>query len=185
MDLKPINPFYQHGVVEVPRTYRLRATTYSYPFTWIEPVTDRTQRDVEHAKTVLNMSWDEMGSEQRESFLSGLKGCLNRKDLERIENNIQILLDVLEIDSSTFVGAIPEFPSTTYFEHMGRNVEAIRTAQAVHVDTPNTPQLPFNTWQKWNDIEKILSDAYAVVLSQLNYYAGTEIYAGDTVGLLL
>lgn len=184
MDLKPINPFYQRGTSSNIRTFALR-NTYSYPFTWIEPVLDRSQTDVDCARMLLSMSWEELTTEQKEAFQKGLKGCLNRTDLERIENNIQILLDVFEINSSTYVGAVPEFPTTTYFKQMQRNVEAIRTAYFVHDDTPNTPELPFNTWQKFNDIEKILSDVYEVVSSQLKYYAGSEIYAGDTVGLLL
>ena len=101
------------------------------------------------------------------------------------KNNIQILLDVLEIDSSSYVEAVPEFPTSAYFEQMRNNVTAIRNGYAVHVDTPEVPELPFNTWQKFNDIEKILADVYEVVASQLRYYAGSEIYAGDTVGLLL
>ena len=185
MNLKPINPYYQQRVKANIRTFALIRNTYSYPFIWIEPVVDRTQTDVDRAKTLLSKSWEEFTAEEKEAYLSGLKGCMNRADFERIENNIQILLDVLEIDSSSYVEAVPEFPTSAYFEQMRDNIASIRNGYAVHVDTPEVPELPFNTWQKFNDIEKILADVYEVVASQLRYYAGSEIYAGDTVGLLL
>lgn len=182
MNLIPINPYYRQTVSPLARTYSLRNS--AYPYIWIEPVIDRTQADVDYAKSLFSKPWEEFTTEEKEAYLSGLKGCINRVDLERIENNIQILLDVLEIDSSTYVGAIPEFPTTTYFEQMRDNAAAIRAGYAIHTDTPEVPELPFNTWQKFNAIEKILADVYEMVSAQLKYFAG-EIYAGDTVGLIL
>lgn len=182
MNLKPINPYYRQVVSPLARTYSLRNT--AYPYTWIEPVTDRTQADVDYAKMLLSKSWEEFTTEEKEAYLSGLKGCMNRADFERIENNIQILLDVLEIESSSYVGAVPEFPTTTYFAQMRSNVAAIRAGYSIHTDTPEVPELPFNTWQKYNDIEKILADVYETVTAQLKYFTG-EIYAGDIVGLIL
>lgn len=189
MDLRPINPYYRQTVAKK-RTWALlraapAATTYTYPYTWIEPVTDRSAEDVAYAKKLGSMSWNEMTEEQQEEYLVGLKGCMNRTDFERIENNIQILLDVLELDLSSYVDAVPEYLTETYFDDLKSNVEAIREAYFVHADTPQVPELPYNTWQKYNDIEKILADVYEVVSSQFYYYAGNEIYAGDETGLLL
>ena len=126
-----------------------------------------------------------MTAEQRTEYLAGLKGCINTSDLSRIENNIQILIDVLELDNTSHVGVVPEFPTANSYFDMKLNVAAIRAAYCVHSDTPAVPELPYNTWKKYNDIEKILADVYEVISAQMNYYAGTEIYAGDTVGLLL
>lgn len=55
----------------------------------------------------------------------------------------------------------------------------------IHGDTPKTPSMPVNTYQKMNDIEKILDDVYGILLNNFNYYCGSEIYAGDDTGLLL
>ena len=189
MDLRPINPYYRQTVVRKRTWALLRAapatTTYSYPYTWIEPVTDRSAEDAAYAKKLGRMSWDSMSEEQKEEYIAGLKGCMNRYDFERIENNVQILLDVLELDLSSYVDAVPEYLTESYFSNLKSNVSAIRAAFAVHKDTPQVPELPYNTWQKYNDIEKILSDVYEVVSAQFYYYAGTEIYAGDETGLLL
>ena len=179
MNLKPINPYYKASV---------RARTISddlYPYYWIEPVIDRTQEDVDHARELLKKTWEEMTVEQKEEYLTGLKGCLNRPDLERIENNIQILLDVLEIDSASFVEAVPEFPTASYFVQMRKNVAAIREKNLIYTDTPVTPELPYNTWQKFNDIEKILVDVYENINAQIYYYSSDGLYIGDTTGLIL
>ena len=186
MDLRPINPYYR--LVNARSTWsflRTATTTYSYPYTWIEPVTDRTAEDVVYAKKLCNLGWEAMTAEQQEEFLAGLKGCMNRVDFERIENNIQILLDVFEIDSESYVEMVPEFLTEAYFEKLQYNIGVIREVFFIHEDTPVVPELPYNTWQKYNDIEKILADVYEVVSAQFHYYAGEEIYAGDSSGLLL
>ena len=83
--------------------------------TWIKPVTDRTQDDVEYAKSLLKKTWKTLSESEKEEYLNGLKGCLNLADLERIENNIQFLLDALQIDSSSSMNEIPTIPDTSYF----------------------------------------------------------------------
>lgn len=155
------------------------------PYVWQEPITDRTQNDVERAKELLGITWPEMDAEQQAEFSKGLKGCMNRSDFARIENNIQILLDVLEIDATSYVEAVPEFLTESYFENMKENVTAIRKGYCVHEDTPQVPELPYNTWEKYNAVEKILADVYEVISAQFHYYTGNEIYAGDDTGALL
>lgn len=165
------------------RKARAAVSTYSYPYEWIEPVTDRTQQDVDHAKDLIS-GWGSLTDDQKAEYLAGLKGCLNTADLERIENNIQILIDVLELDKESHVGVIPEIPTASYMADLKANVRAIREGYFVHADTPEVPDAPYNTFQKFNDMEKILKDVHEVVSSQFSYYAG-EIYAGDETGLLL
>lgn len=178
MNLNIINPYYESS--EKNRS----ASANTYPYAWIEAVTDRTQKDVDRVEELLNKSWQNFTNEEKREYMEGLKGALNRIDLERIENNIQILLDVLEIESESCVGAVPEFPTVSYFTKMQKNVEAIRQGYMVHADTPKTPELPFNTWKKINDIEKILYDVYKCITSQFQYYVN-EVYVGDIVGYVL
>ncbi len=187
MDLRPINPYYRMAqpVTWSLRTLAVADENYSYPYTWIEPVTDRTQKDVLYAQQLKSLSWEDMTTEQQEEYLSGLKGCMNYTDFLRIENNIQILLDVLEIDSASYVENVPEFLQESYFADMRNNVAAIREGYCVHDDTPQVPELPYNTWEKYNAIEQILADVYEVISAQFHYYAGEEIYAGEETGLLL
>ena len=150
---------------------------------WKNAVTDRTQSDVECVRELLKKGWQSFTEEEKETWQSGLKGALNRIDLERIQNNVQLLSDVLELD--LVVEEVPEIPKENFYNIMVTNVEAIRKAYCIHVDTPLTPQTPLNTYQKWNDIEKILLDVYEILLTNFSYYCGSEIYTGDLFGLLL
>lgn len=184
MDLRPINPYYRKQPQKRTRTRLQAASGYSYPYTWMPPITDRTQADVDRARELITTGWENLTADQKSEYLSGLKGCLNTSDLSRIENNIQILIDVLELDSTSHVGAVPEFPTDTYFSDMQSNVSAIRAAYCVHADTPMVPELPYNTWQKINAVEQILSDVYEVLSAQFVYYTG-EIYSGESIGLIL
>ena len=184
MDLRPLNPYYRKNAVRTPAGRKKSRQGYSYPYAWQEPVTDRTREDVEHARQLLSLGWKDMNDAQRGEYLAGMKGCLNREDLERIENNIQILLDVLEIGAESSVGNVPDIPDTDYFARMRDTVGAIREAYCIHETTPPVPELPYNTGLKYNDIERILADVYEVVSSQFHYYAG-ELYAGDLTGLIL
>ena len=112
-----------------------------------------------------------------------MKGALNRSDVQRIQNNIQLLSDVLEL--GLVVKAVPDHPNETLLSSIITNTEIIRNAYVIHADTPETPSMPVNTYQKLNDIEKILEDVYGILLNNFHYYCGTEIYAGDETGMIL
>lgn len=150
---------------------------------WIPPVCDRSEEDVKYAANILGMSWSEMSSVQRTKYMSGLKGCMNRIDFERIENNVGILLNEINVDFAE--EDLPVFLTEEYFDDLRGRIVTLREGYPIHEDTPSVPELPFNTWQKFNAIEKILSDIYEVATAQFKHYAGNEIYAGESVGLLL
>jgi hypothetical protein len=58
--------------------------------TWIEPIFDRIQADVDFALQQIQR-WRDEGS----SDITDLKGCFNVSDMNRIENDIQFLSDNL------------------------------------------------------------------------------------------
>lgn len=150
---------------------------------WQNPVTDRTQDDVERVLKLLEKGWQNFSDEEKTEWSAGMKGALNATDLERIQNNIRLLSDVLELDLS--VSAVPEIPDEIFYEAVRVNIASIRGAYCIHTTTPETPEAPLNTFSKWNDIERILADVYEILLNNFHYYCGSEIYAGDDIGLLL
>lgn len=152
---------------------------------WKEAVTDRMQEDVDRVTYLTNKGWDGMTAGEQQEWLAGLKGSLNKTDIERIENNVQLMSDVLELGLTTYHGTIPEYPNESYFERLLNNLTAIRAAYCIHEDTPEVPEKPVNDYQKINDVEKILSDIHSILLNNFSYYCGNEIYAGDSTGLLL
>lgn len=150
---------------------------------WETPITDRTQSDVDRVVELSKKDWSEFSAEDKASWLDGEKGAINKSDLDRIQNNIQLISDVLEL--GFVVTETPTIPTQSFFDEILRNTEVIRTAYMIHADTPKTPSAPLNTYQKWNDIEKILDDVHGILLNNFNYFCGNEIYAGDDTGLLL
>ena len=179
MDLRPLNPYYQTDA------RRTRSTApYTYAYRWQEPVTDRTQADVDRLKELRAIGYDRMTEAERQEYGSYHKGALNKVDLERVENNVQILLDVLEIDATSAVGSVPTFPTESYYRQLHGNVTAIRAGYYIHSDTPPVPPLPWTTWQAWNALERILADVYEVLMAQYDYFAG-ELRVGDDTGLIL
>lgn len=66
---------------------------------WIAPITDRTLSDVVRvetfAKKIRQHGFDHLTAAERQEWLSGLKGALNAKDLNRIEGNMAFLVESL------------------------------------------------------------------------------------------
>lgn len=184
MRLELLNPYYigpylimqQEGVT----TLELQENPV---ILWRDAVTDRSQSDVERVRELLQKGWKNFAAIEKEEWEGDLKGALNTSDLERIQNNVQLLSDVLELGLS--VAAVPELPGESFYDQLLVNVEAIRNGYCVHADTPKTPAAPLDTYQKWNDIEHILLDVYKILLNNFHYYCGGEIYAGNETGLLL
>jgi hypothetical protein len=79
---------------------------------------------------------------------------------------------------------LPTIPDSNYFEQLKRNVQALRDTKRIYVDTPQVPDMPFNDYRKFNDIEQILSDVYNVLMSNYTYYCGTDLYSGNEIGLI-
>ena len=152
---------------------------------WRDPVFNRRQSDIDHLLYLLSkMKFSEFTEDEKADWLSGEKGALNRTDLERIKNNIELLNEVLELP--TTVPNIPDLPQVDFYNSILNDVQAIRNCNYKKNSTPRVPAQPLNTFSKWNDIEKILYDVYDVLVNNFHYYCGGDgLFAGDSIGLLL
>lgn len=152
---------------------------------WIEAVTDRTAGDVQRVRELHKKGWKALSSEERAEWIAGMKGALNLQDLERIENNIQVLSELLELKTGAELRGIPEIPNTAYFSKLLSDVGMIREAYCIHENTPHVPQMPLNDYQKINETERILFDVYDIFNHNYHYFCGEDLYAGEETGLLL
>lgn len=152
---------------------------------------DRTQEDVDRVielnKKYLNgtITWDEMrewnnGTNGR----PGLKGAFNLSDINRIEGNIDIISKIFIVTADVKEWKLGDIPRTSDYQRIRKNTKKIHALSFVRSDTPEVPDSPLNTFQKWNDIEKILYDAYDIYVRLKNsyYYCGTELCAGEGIG---
>lgn len=168
---------------------------------WEKPVFDRTKKEAEYAGRLnakgdydyLNdyicylgeeMAGDNAAPSSNREILdwdAGLKGVLKRSDLERITGNIKVLEEELKLTGE--MKEISDTPSESFFRDILEKVSVIRENFSTR-ETPPVPEEPLNTAQKWNDIEKILSDAYDWIQNRYFPRCGTDTYCGES-GLLL
>ena len=157
--------------------------TIEYILPWF--VYDRTQEDVNEVVRLEKVGWAGMTEDERTTWRKGMKGALNLSDIKRIENDCYILAQLLNVSIVTHRENLPRFPTGSYFKALLENVSTLRAVGYRYQTTPEVPEQPINTYQKVNDIEKILSDIYDVYNSNFVHYAGEGLYAGQEIGLLL
>ena len=166
---------------------------YKATFEYILPffVYDRTQEDVDRVKELNRKYLDGTITEEEKQEWNtgingkvGLKGALNLSDIKRIENNVKVIGALVAAAVSVREWDYGDIPRVSDYTRRCGNVQKIRSTFIVHADTPQVPKQPLNTYQKWNDIEKILHDVYYIYVRLKNsyYYCGTEMCAGEGIG---
>lgn len=143
---------------------------------------DRTQADVDRVRYLnRQLQLDQATQAEKNEWRSDLKGALNTSDLERVYQNITLLANELDVVLRPQILPPGAIANTDWYERLLENVNILREAWFVRSDTPATPTSPLNTYQKWNDIEKIIFDMMNLyVTSTLTYsYAGSELYGDD------
>ncbi len=149
---------------------------------WQTPIYDRTQADVDRVLELREIAFKDMTDDQKTEWLGDMKGALNRSDLERIENNIQIISDRLKLNLTTNAGNVPEAITTAYFTKLLENVEAVRNGYLIE-SLPQTPKAPINAYKKLNNIEQIINDVYTIY-DAVMIYAGEGYTCGDAVNFI-
>ena len=154
-------------------------------------VYDRTQADVDRLKE-LNSRYLARTITDREirewstgiNGKAGLKGALNLSDVNRVEENTSAIARCLATIVSTKEWEYGDIPRVSDYQRIRNNVQKIKDSFMALSDTPDVPDQPLNTYQKWNDIERILHDVYYIYVRLQNsyHYCGTEVYAGEGIG---
>lgn len=148
----------------------------------MEWIYDRTADDIARVKELTGKYLSGTITEAEKSEWHGdMKGALNLSDLNRVESNLSVIAGVLDLNIITKIWRIGNIPCESDYQRICDNVQTLRNAMP-EVITAEVPSPPLNTYQKWNDIERIIFDIYD---SLMDYdYAGSEIYAGEGVGIL-
>ena len=131
---------------------------------WQNPVYDRTLFDVQ-AKTA--------------------KAYINTADLNRIENNMLYMSQLLNCTVETKQWADGEFVYIADLERLKANLQILTDTYKLTPKSPNIPTLPYNLYSQWNDIEKIIYDLYSLFYANKEavFYCG-EAYAGSQIGVI-
>lgn len=147
---------------------------------------DRTKEDVDQVRRLTQKYLDgTITEEERKKWMGDMKGALNVSDLNRIEGNIMVLAKFFSVfPTGKTWNSSKDIPRESDFVRILENIKKIRGAWFGLSSTPKTPAKPLDTYQKWNDIEKILHDFDYTYDRYINgrQYCGTEIYAGEGIG---
>jgi len=142
---------------------------------WVEPIFDRTIMDVATAQN------------NRESTLPQ-KGARNYTDLVRITGNIYYIRDLMNQHgispaalTSKLNWVLGEVPTYNDILQIKNDLNKLKTAfSALQISAPPTPDLPYLSYYKLNDVEEILFIANRILkgIEEMFIYSG-EIYGGE------
>lgn len=146
---------------------------------------NRTQADVDKVKELTEKYLNgTIIPQEKAEWNKGLIGALNVSDIERVEWNSDVIASFFNKTIVSKRWRMGDIPRESDYRRIRDNVAEIRGMFPANFETlPPVPEQPLNTYQKWNDIEKILYSIYTIyqaMLKNLNY-CGTEIYAGEGV----
>jgi len=150
---------------------------------WITPIYDRTQQDVDFAKTKI-AEW----KSGKSNDVYDLKGCLNVSDINRIENNIKYLsnkLNELGYSNNTYtkVWSRTGLPNQQDIDRIINNVKELITAFCQQQSAPNIPDRLVD-YNDINAIEKNLSLIKELIDYMVNSYkVSGALQSGQTIYL--
>lgn len=146
---------------------------------WLPPIYDRTLYDVNRAIELNNKYLNgTITNEEKIEWKNGLKGALNKSDLDRILVDINYLSNKSQVSITS--QTIPEIPTISWYSELLTNIQTLVNAIGKRSETPDLPTQPLNTYTKWNIIEKHLQDMYEITSSYVfNYCGNNELYSND------
>lgn len=125
---------------------------------WSKPIYDRTQADVDYAKSQIKYFKQNGGITDGKD----LKGCLNVDDLNRIEFNTEYLSDLLctlyyfnNIKKHSDIWHTGGVPNVNHINRMIANVSKLQTAYFKPSGSPTLPNT-LTHYENVNSIEKCI-----------------------------
>lgn len=129
---------------------------------FIQPITDRSILDIQKLQEYDEIGYKNLTTEQKNEWLSGMKGALNSSDLNRIESNQQYILNLL---SNQYILTFKtNWLMTDFVEDSDENriLMNLKTLMQPFDFNEQTvvPDEPLNYFEKINQIESIILQMY-------------------------
>lgn len=139
---------------------------------FIQPITDRTILDIDKLQEYDEIGYKNLTTEQKNEWLSGMKGALNSSDLNRIESNQQYIFTLL---SNQYILTFKtNWLMTDFVEDSDENriLSNLKTLMQPFnfEEEPQVPEKPLNYFEKINQIENIILQMYNKYYSKIKYY---------------
>lgn len=139
---------------------------------FIQPITDRTILDIDKLQEYDEIGYKNLTTEQKNEWLSGMKGALNSSDLNRIESNQQYIFTLL---SNQYIltfktnWLMTEFVEDSDENRILMNLKTLMQPFDFE-EEPQVPEKPLNYFEKINQIENIILQMYDKYYSKIKYY---------------
>ena len=139
---------------------------------FIQPITDRSILDIQKLQEYDEIGYKNLTTEQKNEWLSGMKGALNSSDLNRIESNQQFILNLL---SNQYILTFKtNWLMTDFVEDSDENRILMNLKTLMQPfnfeEEPQVPEKPLNYFEKINQIENIILQMYDKYYSKIKYY---------------
>lgn len=139
---------------------------------FIQPITDRTILDIDKLQEYDEIGYKNLTTEQKNEWLSGMKGALNSSDLNRIESNQQYIFTLL---SNQYILTFKtNWLMTDFVEDSDENRILMNLKTLMQPfnfeEEPQVPEKPLNYFEKINKIENIILQMYNKYYSKIKYY---------------
>lgn len=139
---------------------------------FIQPITDRSILDIQKLQEYDEIGYKNLTTEQKNEWLSGMKGALNSSDLNRIESNQQYIFTLL---SNQYILTFKtNWLMTDFVEDSDENriLMNLKTLMQPFDFNEQTvvPDEPLNYFEKINQIENIILQMYDKYYSKIKYY---------------
>ena len=139
---------------------------------FIQPITDRTILDIDKLQEYDEIGYKNLTMEQKNEWLSGMKGALNSSDLNRIESNQQYIFTLL---SNQYILTFKtNWLMTDFVEDSDENRILMNLKTLMQPfnfeEEPQVPEKPLNYFEKINQIENIILQMYNKYYSKIKYY---------------
>lgn len=146
---------------------------------WIDPVTNRTSYDIQTAKAYIQ------NANGTSTPLEEKKGFLNVSDINRIENNLKFLSNVLETTIISKEWKTSDIPTAIDKERLLRNMENIINASEDYFEGASPPIVPedLKRFDDFNNLEKAMQSVYNVLLEPL-YTENGKMFALENDSVL-
>lgn len=150
-------------------------------------ITDRTAHDVDRVKILSEKAWQDMTVEERDEWLSPMKGAYNYTDLNRVEEAVSYVAGRLkELGYLSYQPVVRSWsgedtPNAYDLARYFGNVATLRRAITVWESTPDAPgDVAGFGANEANALEQILIDVDLVLtrISQAWFYSG-DIYSAE------
>lgn len=175
---------YTYGVSAVNEIGETTATEITVSTIEFKLVTDRTQADVNYAKSLHEKGLPRMTAEELGEWTNGLKGWYDYRDLNRVGEAIIYVRDRLKAVGEVVAvepkidWTLNDLPTYGAIAEYLNNIEKLRSVMPVPIETPVSGLLL--NYEEANDIERILEYLEILIdnIEQTYLYSG-EIYAGE------